>query len=440
MIVEVRRRARLGNLQKRLQQIMPSNEKALRFKAAFSLQISAFAIALLTLILASQANAQGVARRIDIDAGKATETIFSATNAYRVENRIKELEWNNALWRAAQGYAEFLAENQATGHNADNRTPQQRAEAQGYRCPVTENVFTPGLGYTPENEEAAALDGFQSWKSDQVSNDNMLSPANVYAGAGAAAWSFNGQTYYVIVEMFGTPCGGGAAFVEPQADVGVDTVPIPVGGCPEWDLDCRACPAWNPYCHACPPWDRDCRKCPSWDPFCHKCPPWDPNCRRCPPWNRECHGCPPWNPQCHGCPRSNPNCHKRCPNGGVWPYCRPFHVCRNGGVWPNCTVTRPCPNGGFGPNCHGGRRLCPNGGVWPGCRVRTPPRACANGGRWPRCGRAPVIRRSPIVRRPRFVQPRTTGLRGFNARRVQSRRVTTFRQVQRQRASGRRRR
>ena len=85
-------------------------------------------------------NAAG-SEQIQIDTGKATETLFSATNAYRTENKIKELVWNNPLWQAAQQYAEFLAANKTYGHQADGKTPQQRADEKDYRCPVSENTF-----------------------------------------------------------------------------------------------------------------------------------------------------------------------------------------------------------------------------------------------------------------------------------------------------------
>ena len=46
---------------------------------------------------------------------------MSAVNAYRAENKIGELTWNNTLWQTAQHYAEFLAANKASGHGADSK-------------------------------------------------------------------------------------------------------------------------------------------------------------------------------------------------------------------------------------------------------------------------------------------------------------------------------
>lgn len=377
--------------------------------------------------------AVGEAGQIQIDAGKATETVFSATNAYRTENKIRELTWNNPLWQAAQEYAEFLAANKASGHEADGKTPQQRADEKGFRCPVVENVYSADPAEKLDDEETAALQAFEIWKSSTPENDDMLSPINVYTGVGAAAWNHDGQIYYVFVQMLGRECGGGQpapvmdpppsapdpGYVEPGPSP--EPIPIPVPVCPAWDPDCHGCPVWNPYCHKCPPWDPDCRKCPSWNPYCHKCPPWDADCRKCPPWNLNCHKCPSWNPNCHRCPPSNPNCNSHkcpnggiwphckiphvCPNGGTWPHCNPpivhicpnggtwprcnppiGHVCLNGGIWPRCNVTvRVCPNGGVWPSCNPkGSHFCPNGGIWPRCRT-TSTKVCANGGVWPNC-------------------------------------------------------
>ena len=81
-------------------------------------------------------------QQIPINSGKAAEAVLSAVNAYRAENKIGELAWNNTLWQTAQHYAEFLAANKASGRGADGKIPQQRAEEKGYPCPVAENTYS----------------------------------------------------------------------------------------------------------------------------------------------------------------------------------------------------------------------------------------------------------------------------------------------------------
>jgi uncharacterized protein YkwD len=342
-------------------------------------------------------------QQIPINSGKAAEAVLSAVNAYRAENKIGELAWNNTLWQTAQHYAEFLAANKASGHGADGKIPQQRAEERGYPCPVAENAYSADPAETTDDEDTAALKAFDTWKNSPPDNDNLLSPIWTETGIGAAAWNHEGQTYYVFVQLFGHPCCGAKAepsnLIEPapapliqqplvQTPGYVETPPVVVPVCPEWDPDCRGCPAGNPYCHRCPPWDPDCRRCPSWNPYCNKCPPWDPACRRCPPWNLHCHGCPPWNPNCRQCPPSNPNCGQHvCPNGGIWPRCNPIgHVCPNGGIWPRCnSIGHVCPNGGVWPRCNPIDHVCPNGGIWPRCNPIG--HVCPNGGVWPECNK-----------------------------------------------------
>ncbi len=346
----------------------------------------------------------GGSQQIQIDTGKAAETVFAATNAYRTQSQIGELAWNNPLWQAAQQYAEFLAANRASGHDADGKTPQIRAGEQGYRCPVLENAYSADPAITLDDEETAALKAFDTWKNTPPDNDTMLSPAWADTGVGAAAWNHDGQTYYVFVQMFGRPCGGGPAlFAEPAPGVDyAETYPVPVPVCPSWDPVCHGCPAWNPYCHKCPPWDPGCHKCPSWNPDCNKCPPWDADCHKCPPWNLNCHKCPPWNPGCNKCPPSNPDCRRHaCPNGGVWPLCKLGRICPNGGIWPNCNKL--------------GGHFCPNGGVWP------------------RCAQAAGI----VLHKPfRWYRPRPRSVshpvRQFNQRRNFQRRLDTIRHNQRQ--------
>ena len=334
-------------------------------------------------------------QQIPVNSGKAAEALLSAVNAYRAENKIGVLAWNNTLWQTAQHYAEFLAANKASGHGADGKIPQQRAEERGYPCPVAENTYSADPAETTDNEDTAALKAFETWKYSPSDNDNLLSPIWTETGIGAAAWNHEGQTYYVFVQLFGHSCCGAklqpTPLLEPTPPVEqtpgyVETPPVVVPVCPAWNPDCRSCPNWNPYCHNCPPWDPDCRRCPSWNPYCNRCPLWDPECHKCPPWNLHCHRCPPWNPDCHRCPPSNPNCKQHvCPNGGIWPRCNPIgHVCANGGVWPNCRpVEHTCPDGGIWPRCNPIGHVCRNGGVWPNCRPVE--HTCPNGGNWPNC-------------------------------------------------------
>lgn len=46
--------------------------------------------------------ASGKSQQIPINSSKAAEAVLSAVNAYRAENKIGELAWNNTLWQTAR--------------------------------------------------------------------------------------------------------------------------------------------------------------------------------------------------------------------------------------------------------------------------------------------------------------------------------------------------
>jgi uncharacterized protein YkwD len=357
-------------------------------------------------------------QQLSIDTNKAVEAVFSGTNAYRTEKSVKELEWHDALSQAAQQYAEFLAANKASGHVADGKNPQTRAQEQGYKCPVSEDAFSDEPSQTTDDEETAGLKAIESWKSSAPDEANMVSPLSIYTGAGAAAWTHDSETYYVFVQMFGRQCGvtqprpapvvtpspglntmqpGPAPLLGPGTDLGVAPFPVPGG------KFCRHGGIW-PRCHH----------------ICQNGGIW-PRCIRT-------------------CPKGGvwPRCNRDCANGGVWPHCH--HPCPNGGVWPRCHGA--CPNGGIWPHCKKpAHRPCWAGGFWPHCKKPVSGRHCPRGGIWPRCNRLSGMKHHFDWRhRPgRFTRPNFHRSRFFNHRRSVQRRPSTVKWHQSRRTWGRHR-
>src|SRR5262249_23668840 len=87
------------------------------------------------------------------DIPAAGKLIVEATNAFRVEHKLKLLKTNAKLTKAAEDFAAFLAEHGELSHEADGRHPADRATAAGYEySALAENIAMEmrSSGFTPK--------------------------------------------------------------------------------------------------------------------------------------------------------------------------------------------------------------------------------------------------------------------------------------------------
>lgn len=126
--------------------------------------------------------------------GSPTNDILQLVNQVRAEYGLPALSYNAALASAAQGHANFIAQNAIYSHiGVNGSTWQDRAEAAGYPGYAGENLVG-GTRLTPQQ-------GVTWWRNSAIHFTNMLNPRWTEAGVGFAVG--NNQNFYVLV--MGTP-------------------------------------------------------------------------------------------------------------------------------------------------------------------------------------------------------------------------------------------
>jgi LysM repeat protein len=160
-----------------------------------------YGVLLLAIGLTGRAEAQGT----------PTSDILQLVNQVRAEYGLGPLSYNPSLAAAAQGHANFIAQNAVYSHiGANGSTWQDRAQAAGYTGYAGENLVG-GTSLTPQQ-------GVIWWRNSATHFSNMLNPRWTEAGVGFAVG--NGQNFYVLV--FGTPNDA----PPPRADQRVVDVPF----------------------------------------------------------------------------------------------------------------------------------------------------------------------------------------------------------------------
>lgn len=155
--------------------------------------------AALGIVLATAAGAQ--TKRPDLEA--VERAVLAGTNELRREHGKAALRRNAELAKAAQGFAGFMAQREEYGHEADGRTPTQRARAAGYRdCMVSENI---AYQYKSRGFDTAELAEHlvRGWANSPGHRANMLDGAAVDVGI-AVAYSDETSRYYGV-QLFGRP-------------------------------------------------------------------------------------------------------------------------------------------------------------------------------------------------------------------------------------------
>jgi uncharacterized protein YkwD len=137
------------------------------------------------------------------DLAEATRMLVERSNELRRAERAGATRPDEQLVAAARSFASFMARTDRYGHEADGKTPADRAQQHGYRhCIVLENIaalsHTAGFG-TQELAERV----LQGWQASPGHRKNLLDRDVTDIGI-AIAHSSATDKYYAV-QMFGRP-------------------------------------------------------------------------------------------------------------------------------------------------------------------------------------------------------------------------------------------
>jgi uncharacterized protein YkwD len=129
--------------------------------------------------------------------------VLEATSEFRREEGVGAVRPNAALAKAAQDFADYMARTDRYGHEADGRSPADRARSHGYDyCLVSENIASL---YSSKGFRTAELarDYVEGWKHSPEHRKNMLEAAATDIAVAVAHSNRSGR--YYAVQMFGRP-------------------------------------------------------------------------------------------------------------------------------------------------------------------------------------------------------------------------------------------
>jgi uncharacterized protein YkwD len=137
------------------------------------------------------------------DAAEAARAIVAGTNSFRRSQGLANTTRNAQLDEVARRFADFMARSDHYGHEADGRTPAQRAQAHGYDyCVVLENIAYQysSAGFRTADLASRFVGG---WERSPGHRRNMLDPDVTEIGV-AVVQSPRTARYYAV-QMFGRP-------------------------------------------------------------------------------------------------------------------------------------------------------------------------------------------------------------------------------------------
>lgn len=143
------------------------------------------------------------------DTSLAAERIVEATNAFRRESDLGALALEAKLAAAARDFVQFMARTGKFAHDADGRTPPQRARRHGYDyCMVAENIgyLFRTRGFTADELARGLVEG---WKRSSGHRKNLLD-REATETAVAVARAKDGR--YYAVQLFGRPASLSVTF------------------------------------------------------------------------------------------------------------------------------------------------------------------------------------------------------------------------------------
>ena len=167
------------------------------------IRLSGLAAALVLVPIFAHAQDAKDEPRFKPDMEKARDQIFVSTNAFRKKEKQGKLKVNADLSKAAQSFAEFMADTGKYGHTADGDEPWDRVAKAGYEyCVVLENIAYEfnSDGFTTEDLSKTFV---EAWEKSPPHRKNMLDPDVSEIGVGVARSSKTGRFY--AVQDYGRP-------------------------------------------------------------------------------------------------------------------------------------------------------------------------------------------------------------------------------------------
>lgn len=135
-------------------------------------------------------------------AGTETE-IVALGNALRSAQGLPPLAVDGRLEAAARAFAQAMAQRDIYGHEADGRTPAQRAQAAGYAaCAVAENLAWQH-SQPPLAPALLAQHFAEGWERSPPHRRNVLDAGLTDVGVAVARSASSGRWY--AVQLFGRP-------------------------------------------------------------------------------------------------------------------------------------------------------------------------------------------------------------------------------------------
>lgn len=159
------------------------------------------------LALALGAPAAPIADQADLQ--RVESLLRERTNKFRSDHDLRPVIVDPRLAAAAQEFADFMARTGRYGHEADARTPVQRARSHGYdHCMVAENIAyqqsTP-----PAAVEELARTVLEGWIKSPGHRKNLLDADATQTGV-AVSRASNGRNY--AVQLMGRPASEKISF------------------------------------------------------------------------------------------------------------------------------------------------------------------------------------------------------------------------------------
>ncbi len=135
--------------------------------------------------------------------GETAREMVERSNAFRAGHGLSAVQPDPALSRAARAFADYMAQTDHYGHEADGRRPVQRAQAAGYvHCQVAENI---AWHFSPRGISGSALaENFvQGWINSPPHRRNLLATEATDMAIAVARSASSGRWY--AVQMLGRP-------------------------------------------------------------------------------------------------------------------------------------------------------------------------------------------------------------------------------------------
>ena len=171
------------------------------------------------ILLLALAPACAWSQPVTPDLAAAARQVVAATNEFRREHDLGPLEAQDALASSAREFAAYMARTGNYGHEADGRTPAERAKAHGYEyCSVAENIawISSRRAFLTAQLASGLVEG---WKQSPEHRKNLLRPELTQTGVAIAR---AGSGRYYAVQMLGRPASQSVSFrIENRAGAAV---------------------------------------------------------------------------------------------------------------------------------------------------------------------------------------------------------------------------